>query len=82
MKKIYKKPLVYIEKFSVDKNFARYCGAAPGSSNHWNETTCSFGDFGVFIDGDYCDFPTGDLDDNVTIDGACYNNAVMNAFSS
>lgn len=80
MKKIYKKPLVYIEKFSVDKNFAYFCGATPGTANHWSKETCSFGTTGVFLSN--CNIDAGALDENVTIEGLCYNNAVVNAFSS
>ena len=49
MKKVYKKPVLYIEKFTVDKNFANSCGAEPGTSEFGSEFTCSWNAF--FHDG-------------------------------
>lgn len=54
MKKVYKKPVLYVEKFAVDKNFASGCGAEPGTSYFGSESTCSWN--GFFHEGIlYCD---------------------------
>lgn len=42
MKKVYKKPVLYVEKFTVDKNFAYSCGAEPGTSSFGSPSTCAY----------------------------------------
>lgn len=44
MKKLYKKPVLYMEKFAVDKNFASGC-AAGSEYTFGSEYTCSWNGF-------------------------------------
>lgn len=53
MKKVYKKPVLYVEKFTVDKNFANTCGAEPGTSRFGSPSTCSYSN--LFLVEGICD---------------------------
>lgn len=44
MKKLYKKPVLYMEKFAVDKNFASACSAG-AEYTFGSEYSCSWNEF-------------------------------------
>lgn len=44
MKKLYKKPVLYMEKFAVDKNFASGCSAG-AEYTFGSEYSCSWNEF-------------------------------------
>ena len=67
MKKVYKKPVLYVEKLAVDKNFARSCsGAEPGSYTFGDENTCTWE---AFFSHDGC----GLKPETAPVEGWCYN---------
>lgn len=63
MKKVYQKPALYIEEFTVDKSFAMSCGAEPGTSEFGSPDYCSYANI-FLVSKDFCeikipeDFPT------------------------
>lgn len=42
MKKLYKKPVLYVERFTVDENFAKNCGADEGSYGFGDAYSCIY----------------------------------------
>lgn len=79
MKKLYKKPVLYVERFTVDKNFAFACGDDSGEYHFGDMSSCSFINF--FLEGN------GACEDAIPQDKLevdCYNGLfnVYNVFAS
>lgn len=70
MKKVYKKPMIYIEKFSVDKNFAHLCTDAE-YGDFQNQYTCEY--MGFFYS--HC----GDGLSEGNLEEWCYNGGSFNS---
>lgn len=78
MKKLYKKPVLYVERFTVDKNFASACGDNNGSYNFGTMNTCRYGDIGYFLNSGICaEVITEDV-----FEAMCYNGEFTSAFAS
>ena len=78
MKRVYEKPGIYVENFSLAQSIARKCGAAENSTlgkpTYGEPGSCGW-DMGNLIvwtgNGDACDFI---LDADTPFEGVCYNN--------
>lgn len=78
MKKLYKKPVLYVERFTVDKNFASACSDNSGSYHFESMNACSYGNIGYFLNSKFCAevITKNDLED------MCYNGEFTSAFAS
>lgn len=78
MKKLYKKPVLYVERFTVDKNFASACGDTSGEYHFGNMDTCSYGDIGFFLNSGIC----AEKISKDEFEAGCYNGLYTSAFAS
>lgn len=78
MKKLYKKPVLYVERFTVDKNFAYACGDNNEVYYFGDMDTCSYGNIGYFLNDVICAtvIPKNVFEDE------CYNGGFSKAFAS
>lgn len=79
MKKVYTKPTVSVEHFALSQNIAQSCGYKDekftGHPTHADKMTCGWDDgFGTvyWTNPNACKGNT--YDENLVIDGVCYNN--------
>lgn len=89
MKKIYKKPILFMETFSITQSVATGCGAVAGGNSlgkptHWEKETCgwSYGNMIVWTEANTgCSVKWGKDDEYASL---CYNNpdGGNNIFSS
>ncbi len=73
MKKLYKKPVLYVEKFTVDENFAKNCGDTSGSYGFGDAYSCNYLNF--FLDSN------GACEDPITkdqLESDCYDGYFTN----
>ena len=78
MKKLYKKPVLYVERFNVDKNFAFACDDDSGEYHFGNMDTCSYTDMGYFLNSGICaEVITEDV-----FEALCYDGGFTRAFAS
>ena len=89
MKKIYEKPGMYVENFSLSQSIAAGCNALHdstlGNPTHWSKTTCGWnlGNVVVWPDTEICKAGDGQItvpwSPDAPFEGVCYNNPTANA---
>ncbi len=71
MKRVYEKPVLYIERVTLSQTIAHNCGDNLDftMANHTTKETCGWdvGGMEIFMSSDICDFPTE------YFAGVCYN---------
>lgn len=82
MKRQYKKPVLYIERFTLTQTIAHNCGEnldfSMGTLKTKESCGWNVGGYEIFMDPAICDFPTKDFE------GVCYNapEGGLNVFNS